>query len=142
MEANRNVSESVLGQAFNRVNVLISRITLQVMDKSLTVKACFDKKYGQRIYLQVHYDAACKKSREFKSWSGRKWYLSEYMTDDEIVKTCYLAFETAVKHEIMEGFKVDNIAVFNPHTNYEILQSVSGIEMERRKPEYYIDAYL
>lgn len=64
-------------------------------------------------------------------WSGRKWYLSDYMTSDEIIKTCYVAFEAAVKHEIMEGFKVGGIVLFNPHTQYTELLKISHLEIQR-----------
>lgn len=84
-----------------------------------------------RVFLQVTYDAPCTKTGEVKEWHGRKWYLSEHMTDDEIVKTAWCALEAAVKHETMEGFKVDGIILFNPHVNYSVLLTVSGYEVQR-----------
>jgi hypothetical protein len=53
------------------------------------------------------------------------------MTDDEVVKTAYVAFEAAVKHEILEGFKVDGKILFNPHVNFEALLTVSDKEVFR-----------
>lgn len=53
------------------------------------------------------------------------------MTEDEVVKTAWCAFETAVKHEVMEAFKVDNIRLFNPHVNFEELLKVSNREVKR-----------
>lgn len=53
------------------------------------------------------------------------------MTNDEIAKTAYVAFESAIKHEIMEGFKVDGIILFNPHVNFEALLGVSDQEIRR-----------
>jgi hypothetical protein len=84
-----------------------------------------------RIYLQVKYGAPCTKTGETKDWGGRKWYLSQFMTDDEIVKTAFAAFKTVVEHEIMEGFKVDNIILFNPHIHFEELLKVSHKEITR-----------
>lgn len=55
------------------------------------------------------------------------------MTDDEIVKTAWCAFEAAVKHEIMEGFKVDGKILFNPHLNFEALLSISHLEVKRKE---------
>lgn len=86
---------------------------------------------GARVYIQLYYYALCTKSGKERAYKGRKWYLSEHMTDDEVIKTCYAAFETAVKHEIMEGFKVDGIVVFNPHVNYEELLKISHREITR-----------
>lgn len=84
-----------------------------------------------RIFLQVIYKAPCTKTGDINEWSGRKYYLSDYMTDDEIVKTAYVAFESAIKHEIMEGFKVDGIILFNPHINFEELLKISHKEVKR-----------
>lgn len=64
-------------------------------------------------------------------YKGRKWYLSPYMTEDEVVKTIYLAFEVAVKHEILEGFKMDDTPLFNPHTPYDEILKISKIEKTR-----------
>jgi hypothetical protein len=87
-----------------------------------------------RIFVQICYQAPCSKAGSPLEWHGRKWYLSEHMTDDEIVKTIYAAFETAIKHEIMEGFKVNGIILFNPHTHYKALLNVSHNEVSR--PEH------
>ena len=84
-----------------------------------------------RIYLQVEYRAKCNKTKELKSWKGRKWYLSEYMTDDEIIKTAWCAFEATIKHEAMESFKVNGQPLFNPHTPYDVLLTVSNKEIKR-----------
>lgn len=55
------------------------------------------------------------------------------MKDDEIVKRAYVACEAAVRHEIMEGFKVDGIVLFNPHVNFEELLKVSHMEVKREQ---------
>ena len=89
-----------------------------------------DKEHG-RIFIQVMYDAPCTKTKEIKEWSGRKYYLSDHMTEDEIVKTAWVAFEQTVKHEVMEGFTVDNIILFNPHVNYTELLKISNNEISR-----------
>jgi hypothetical protein len=54
------------------------------------------------------------------------------MSDDEIVKTCFTALEQAIKHEVMEGFKVDGIVLFNPHVNYTELLKISNREITRK----------
>lgn len=84
-----------------------------------------------RIFLQVVYNAPCTKTGEDQQWHGAKRYLSEHMTYDEIVKTAYSAFEAAVKHEVMEGFKYKGKIVFNPHVNFEALLSITNQEIKR-----------
>lgn len=64
------------------------------------------------------------------SSAGARWTCLS--TDDEIVKTVYAAFELTVKHEIMEGFKVDGTELFNPHLNFEELIKISNREVSRK----------
>jgi len=84
-----------------------------------------------RVFIQVIYDAPCIKTNEWKPWHGRKFYLSEHMTQDEVVKTVYLAFRLAVEHEVMEGFRINGTALFNPHVDFLELLAVSGKEVSR-----------
>lgn len=114
------------------IKQLVSRITTTCLDKEFVLLVEQDKKGGDRIYLQIAYDSKCSKTGEVDHWKGRKWYLSEHMTDDEVVKTAYVAFEAAVKHEILEGFKVDGKILFNPHVNFEALLTVSDQEVFRK----------
>lgn len=123
--------KNLLFKHMERVQSLISRMSFVLFDKQFTCNANFDKINGERIYLQISYYAPCTHTGVDNEWYGRKWYLSEYMLDDEIVKTAYCAFKTAVEHEVMEGFKIDGIVVFNPHVSYETLMQVSHLEVKR-----------
>ena len=124
-----------------RVLELLKRITCNCLDKTFTITASYDQKYttklpfvegmNGRIYLQVSYTSKCTKTGKEQEWKGRKNYLSDHMTDDEIIKTAYLTFKQAVEHEIMEGFKIDGTILFNPHINYQTLLSVSNDEIRR-----------
>lgn len=114
-----------------RVKAIASRITLELLGIKFGLIVKEDLIYGGRIYVQISYEAPCTKSGEVQLWKGGKHYLSEFMTDDEVVKKCYVAFEQAVKHEVMEGFKVDGIILFNPHINFEELLKVSNREVAR-----------
>ena len=78
-----------------------------------------------RIFVQCVYDAPCTETGTLREWRGRKWYLSDFMTEDEIVKTCFAAFRAAVDHEVMEGFRCDGRRVFNPHTPYTVLMDAA-----------------
>lgn len=115
-----------------RVQNLIDRIESDCLNTKFSLFAHKDMRGGKRVFIQYEYLTQCTKSRSgFKVYKGRKWYLSEFMTDDEIIKTAYLAFEQAVKHEILEGFKVDGKILFNPHVDFEALLSVSDKEVTR-----------
>lgn len=115
----------------SRVKQITDRITLEVLGVKFGIIVSLDKQEGNRVYVQVFYVAPCTKTGEVQEWKGGKHYLSQFMTDDEIVKKCWVAFEQAVKHEVMEGFKVDNIILFNPHVNFEELLKVSSKEVTR-----------
>lgn len=47
---------------------------------------------------------------------GRKWYISRFALQDEIIKTCWVAVELALRHEALESFHLDGVAIFHPHT--------------------------
>lgn len=116
----------------DRVKKITNRVSMSIFGATFSIRVEHDNEYENgRVFLQVIYNAPCTKTGKVSEWHGRKFYLSKYMTDDEIVKTAYVAFEAAVKHEIMEGFKVDGIILFNPHINFEELLAVSHREVQR-----------
>jgi len=39
-----------------------------------------------------------------------------------IIKTCWLLVELLVRHELMEGFRVDGLRIFDPHNSIADLQ--------------------
>lgn len=121
-----------------RVRRLINRISLPFMGQAMFLEASYDKKVvplpGQperRVYIQISYRAINSHTGEEGDWKGAKWYLSQHMTNDEIVKKCYLAFRTCVEHEVLESFKVDGKAIFNPHIDFEELIKISEKEVKR-----------
>lgn len=123
-------------EAIDRVKSLVSRITVGLLgNNTFRFIVEQDKRGGDRIYLQVEYSSPCTKDADYKVWKGRKWYLSEYMLDNEIIFTAYSAYKMCVEHEIMETFKVDNIILVNPHVDYTQLLAISHNEVAREKIE-------
>jgi hypothetical protein len=125
-----------------KVKQLLVHISFELFNTKLYIAALEDKKFedvnhGRRMYLQVFYHSPCSKTGEIKEWKGRKWYLSEYMTESEIVFTAFAAFEMAVTHEIYEAFKFDNVIVINPHIDFRKLLEVSPHEVERKHIENF-----
>lgn len=113
---------------------LLSRVDCSILGQQFIILVKRDLKdpVNGRLFIQLMYSAPCTKTGDENIlWKGRKWYLSEHMTSDEIIKTCYAAFEGAVKHEIMEGFKVDGKILFNPHVNFEELLKITDKEISR-----------
>lgn len=69
---------------------------------------------GDRYYLQVIFLATSLQK-------GRKWFLSPFMTDSEIVSTAFKAILTAEEHEVREHFKYRGQSIFGPHFNFDRL---------------------
>jgi hypothetical protein len=119
----------------NTARDLVKRISFSVLGVDFDIRVHRDFKSPQtgRVYLQVKFTAPCSKTSLYQEWTGRKWYLSDHMTEDEVVKTAYAACKAAIEHEVMEGFKVDGIILFNPHVDFEELLKISHHEIKRAK---------
>jgi hypothetical protein len=116
-----------------RVQKLAEPIALEVFDKRFYIRIerdCTRPRDG-RVFIQLVYYAKCNSEGNEKEWHGRKWYLSPHMIDDEIIKTVFLAFKVVIEHEVLEGFKYDGKAVFNPHVNFEELVKIATREVAR-----------
>lgn len=64
-------------------------------------------------------------------WSGRKWRLSKFMTESEVVGTCFKAALTCEEHECRERFKFMGRAVYGPHIDVFALHGVAAKLDER-----------
>lgn|SRR6478609_3396881 len=91
----------------------------------LSVK--MDGKSG-RFYLQWSFLGKCCKTGEHCVQYCRKWMLSEYMTESEVIGTAFKAALTAEEHECREHFLYENKRVFNPHIDIRALLNVCDQE--------------
>lgn len=118
---------------------MVDSISFNLLGTELIVSVEEDKVYKHpvtgvgRLYLVVSYWAECTDTGNNTFWRGRKWYLSEHMTLDEVVKTAYAACKAAVEHEVMEAFRIGGRKVFNPHAPYEHLMTASQFEVRRNQ---------
>jgi hypothetical protein len=62
------------------------------------------------------------------SWSGRKWAISQHMTETEVVKTALKAVLAAQEHETLEKFKYKDVSIFDPHISVKDL-----LELRKQK---------
>lgn len=58
------------------------------------------------------------------AWKSRKWYLSPFMTESEVVQTALAAALMAEEHEAREAFAYKGKRLFNPHISIEAMLSV------------------
>jgi hypothetical protein len=89
----------------------------------------FALKHDGNFYLQIECSGKCNITGEPMEWQGRKWRLSIYMTDGEVVQTAFMATMAAMEHEIREQFTYRAVSVFDPHYDIEKL-----VEL-RRQPD-------
>lgn len=76
-------------------------------------------------YLQLKFDAADHDTGGVESWAGRKWRLSVYMTDVELLQTALKAVLTAEEHEARERFHYRGVALFGPHLSLDALMQAA-----------------
>jgi hypothetical protein len=72
-------------------------------------------------YLQIQCLSTCNHTGKPLDWTGRKWRLSEHMSDGEVVQTAFKAVLTALEHEARELFTYRQVSVFDPHYDIEKL---------------------
>lgn len=76
---------------------------------------------GQRMYLQLVWQAPCTDSNAMALQKSRKWFLSEHMTKSEVIQTGFKAVLTAEEHEARETFLYKGKAIFGPHFDVDTL---------------------
>lgn len=116
----------------SKVEAITAKIEMTCIHTTFKIHVDRDNVYGGRIFIQVQYKAPDSRTGKLNDWNSRKWYLSEHMTEDEVVKTCFAAFKAAVEHEIMEGFRYEDKIVFNPHVDFRELMNISHKEVKRQ----------
>lgn len=107
----RELSKSVA--LFTRTRKVLSRIKY---DKPW----CSDNRFTVRdrngvIMLRHEQLAKCIKTGRTEWQKGRWYFISEHSTDDEILRTAFLAVKVFEEHEINETFLVDGERFLNPH---------------------------
>lgn len=117
----------------DEVRTLCARISMSAFETAFRLRVERDVKspVDGRVFLQVEYDTPCIKTGVPRVFRGRKWYLSDHMIDDEVVKTALAAFEATMRHECLEGFKIDGVTLVNPHVHFEELLGISSREVSR-----------
>jgi hypothetical protein len=73
------------------------------------------------VFLQGrYYDKDIYTERE-ELQHTRKWLISPYMTDSEIVQTAFKLCMTSFEHRCREGFKYHGHTIYGPHFHVEDL---------------------
>lgn len=80
---------------------------------------------GHAFLQVVCVDGTDNVTGEPMDWRGRKWRLSEHMTDSEIVGTALAAIKMAYEHEIREKFLYKGQMIYGPHFDIEALYELA-----------------
>lgn len=67
------------------------------------------------IYLFAHYMEPDTVTGVREIQRTRRWFLSPYMTESEIVRTAFKCIITSREHRVREHFKFSGQPVFSPH---------------------------
>jgi len=93
---------------------------------------------GDVPYMQIKFlalDNMNPEDTKLYLQSCRKWMLSYFMTDDEIVSTAWKAVEAAVIHEAREQFKWKGQPIYRPHVDPQVLFELSKRNEVQKREE-------
>ncbi len=94
---------------------------------------------GDGFYVQVQFDAPDSETGKVERQHCRKWYISKWMTETEVVDTLYKAVEAAVIHEMKENFQFKGRMIHNPHTSVAARYEAC-VKTEHRAPKGVAEA--
>lgn len=81
---------------------------------------------NDQYFLQAEFHAPCADTGKLTLQKSRKWYLSEHMTESELVQTAFKCVLTAIEHEAREQFKYKGQAILGPHFNVNDLVELAA----------------
>lgn len=91
------------------IEKIISQVSFQ--DRSFRLLNKGDGYLLQVQYLEADIDVGGPPILQ----SARKWYISPWMTETEIVETAFLACQRSMEHVLKEHFKYKGERVYSPH---------------------------
>jgi len=79
---------------------------------------------ADREYFQIFQTTTCNRTGEPYKNGGRKWDISQYMTESEFVLSVWKAVLTFEEHELREQFLYEGKRILDPHINVRALLSI------------------
>jgi len=89
---------------------------------------------GDNYYIQLRYIEPCIITGEPGLQSGRKWYVSRWSAENEVVQTVLKAALTSAEHMVREHFYYKGVRIFNPHLSLAALTELANHPTEARPP--------
>lgn len=80
------------------------------------------RKKGDGFLIQVQFMGEdTDGSGKMELQKCRKWFVSQYSCDSEVVRSCFLAIRQAEEHELCERFHYKGHQVYNPHLHMDLM---------------------
>lgn len=117
-------------QTLKSINKLIAAVKFNDWD--------FNVKENKGVpYLQITFWAkgSFSDSDELELQKCRKWMLSYYMCEEEVVSTAFKAMLAAVEHEAREQFFWEGQAIYRPHFDIRTLHKISSQNLVDKRDE-------
>lgn len=118
----------------NRVSEILGEISIPWELHLKEDEVYKDVSNNGRLYIQIQFDDVNNIDGTPYRSHCRKWYLSPHMTDQEVVRTAWKAYEGAVIHEASEKFLYGGKMIYGPHICPESLWNIAQ-NVEHRKDE-------
>lgn len=114
------------GEWRNRIETILKNVEIPWELHLLEDKIFTTADGTGRLYLQVQFNDVdnTDANADYRSYC-RKWYLSPYMTTQEVVRTAWLAYMGAVTHEASEKFKFKGSMIYGPHIEPDSLSRMA-----------------
>lgn len=113
------------GEVHNKADVdtdaFIERLELLLRDINFGDYTFQVGREGDRLHLKAVYDEPDIYTDKLETQTTRKWLLSPYMTDSEIVQTAFKLCLTSMEHRTRELFKYKGARIFGPHFDVDDL---------------------
>ena len=103
--------------------------------EAVVARIAYDKRFrvgvmGEGYFVQIQYDEPDIHTGNMELQRGRKWYVSPWATDSEIVQTCLTAALASAEHQVREHFGYRPFpnrparAIYGPHFSADHLWDI------------------
>ncbi len=101
-------------KVFAEIKAIIARV--RFLDRSFRLLRKGNGYLVQIQYMEADVDVPGSKPTLQR---GRKWYVSPWSTETEIVETCFAAARRSMEHVVGEHFTYDGLRVYSPHIHID-----------------------
>jgi hypothetical protein len=105
---------------------LLERFRAILADVSCSPYGFIVGETGGSLFLQVAAELPCNATGVMETQKGRKWLLSQWMTESEVVQTALMAVLAFEEHETRERFTWKGRAIYDGHYSADQLWELRG----------------